>query len=126
QTDSAWAPANDSTDWFDPLNWSNGIPNTAGDTASVATDDTVTLELGSQAALGQLNLLGHGDITLQGDGPLFFDNPGENPAVILATLVPRRSLDVQIATPVFIAPGESLVADIHTAKNVALSGSIAS
>jgi hypothetical protein len=125
QTDSTWSTLPNSTDWFDPLNWDSGIPNAAGDTANVAgAASTVTLDLNAQATLGHLNFFGRGSTTLLGTGPLLFDNPGADPASIRTDLAQRRTLDVEISAPVLIAPGEHLLLDLVTRKNLEVSGSI--
>jgi len=125
QTISTWSTSPNSTDWFDSLNWDNGIPNAAGDTASVTGNvNTVTLELNAQTTLGQLNFFGLGNIELLGAGPLLFDNPGADPASLQTDMPQRRVLDVEISTSVLIAPGERLLLDLASRKNLELSGSI--
>ncbi|QDT01062.1 autotransporter-associated beta strand repeat-containing protein [Adhaeretor mobilis] len=127
QTNSTWLNLPDATDWFDPLNWDNGVPNSAGATANVAAQaGIVTLDLDAQVTLGNASFSDFGTIALQGAGPLLLDNPGSEPATV-RTLIPQRvTLGVEIATPVLIAPGESLLFDLVGLKNVELSGSIAS
>jgi autotransporter-associated beta strand protein len=88
--------------------------------------NTVTVAVNAQATLGQLDFLGQGGISLQGTGPLLFDNPGANPASIRTVLAQGGSLDGKISAPVSIASGESLLLDLATGKNLELSGSILS
>ena len=125
QTESTWSTTPNSTDWFDPLNWDNGAPNAAGDTANVSgAANTVTLDLNTQATLGHLNFLGTGSTKLLGTGPLLFDNPGALPASIRTVAAQPETLDVEISAPVLIAHGEHLLLDLVTRKNLEVSGSI--
>jgi len=127
QASSTWLNLSDATDWFDPLNWDNGVPNSPGATANVAAQaGTVTLDLDAQVTLGNANFSSFGTIALQGAGPLLLDNPGSEPATV-RTLIPQRvTLGVEIATPVLIASGESLLFDLVDGKDVEVSGSIIS
>lgn len=114
-----WSSNLGSTDWFDPSNWTNGVPNAPGD---VATFPFARAEarLAAPATIGRLNMAGPAT-TIAGDGSLVFDNPGDLPARVQSS-----STTGAIEPPVSITSGERLQLSVADDANLALSGGFAS
>ncbi|MCA9263045.1 MAG: autotransporter-associated beta strand repeat-containing protein [Planctomycetales bacterium] len=112
---SSWIGISDG-DWFDPLRWTEGVPNGAGVTAvvpgSVSSLD-FTMDLTAPVELGQLAVGHSGDVTLGGTGPLTFARlePGAN----RVELQSRGDLLVQV--PAQVLEGQAL--SLHVESSLA-------
>ena len=125
QKATIWLNRPGSTDWFDPLNWSNGVPNSPGDIARLLqpTGSLVSPNLATPATVGELFFYRTGDVTLTGAGPLQFDNPGDAPAQIYAS---RGRVNATVEVPISIAEGEQLNVNLASGKTLDLQGGIIS
>lgn len=119
-TDSFWTNASNDGSWFNVANWTNGIPDGPGDTATIRTNSSaingpvLTLD----ATIGELNFVYRGSrAELSGDDTLTFDQPGEAPAAIQLGRS-RSPYQVTIGVPIAIADDETL--DIFTNINGSL------
>lgn len=123
QIDSTWTVTSGSGDWHDPANWSDGVPQQAGDKAVIPSNSGVPT-VGAPATLGQLEFgTLSGIARVQGDQLLTFDQPGTEPAR-LTVYQARRGLDVTLFTPLAIATGESLEIDVANTSSIDLAGPI--
>lgn len=127
-TDSSWTNAGGDSDWFNPDNWNNGVPDGAGDRASITTTSSSTIiqMLSLDATLGELEFRPRSSTAgISGDGTLTFDQPGDDPAVI--HLGPSRSpYNVTIGAPIAIADGETLNLEVNNNGRLRLEGPIVS
>jgi hypothetical protein len=79
QDDSTWIAIGDSGSWIDVVNWIGPVPTDAGDTARLrrSTPGTVTVDVASPMALGNLTLSQLSSFTVSGAGSMSFDNSGQ-------------------------------------------------
>ena len=119
QVTSTFLPNMGSTDWFNPINWDNGIPNGAGDTAQIpGMPITTTAEITAPVTLGQLVFLNGGFASVSGNQTLSFNTPGLDPAFLHS-----QSTAASLGVPISIA---SEVLRIATTGSVELTGPIVS
>lgn len=112
--------------WFDALNWSDSIPNAAGDIARFQRSlfAEISVDLTSPVTLGHLELAGAASYTLTGTGSLLFDNAGQA-AILDVVPADRRSPNHHFEVPLAIALGEPLLVNISERASLALQGGIA-
>jgi hypothetical protein len=109
QITSTFQPVGSSTDWSSAANWTNGVPNSPGDTANFnATFVPLTANLTAPITVGQLLLAAtnQGSVQITGSPTLTLDNPGPNPALI------RTQTSTSIQPPIAIVTGEQLRLDL--------------
>ena len=128
QTTSTWSSMPNSTDWFDPLNWSDGVPDGPADTARIAGSATadVRVDITAPAVVGQLDLFETGSLIIGGADQIMFDRVGEDPASLQTFVLPGEGVNAEIAAPVAIADSQGLVLNVVRGNAVTLSGGIAS
>ena len=113
-----------SGDWFDSQNWGGPIPNAPGDIAHLlgVPDANISVDLSSPVTLGQLDIFGQSAFSLTGPGPLFFDNPGADAAMLRIVSLPKSHV---LAAPLGIADEEQLMVDVPSDVVLKLNGGIA-
>lgn len=126
--DSLWTNGSNDGSWFNVANWTAGIPNGAGDSATIRTSSSTTNGpvLTLDATLGELNFQYRGNrAAISGDDVLTFDQPGAEPAII--RLGSSSSLyDVTLGAPIAIADGETLNLEVNSNGRLRLDGPIVS
>jgi hypothetical protein len=122
QTVTTWIESG-SGDWFDSQNWDNGIPNSAGVVARLTGTTSNSIQLAHQATVGQLIFMGPQQTSVLGSGPLLFDRPGGEAALIRLTPSASRGA---INSPISIASGEQLSIDVAQFTSLTLGGGIIS
>lgn len=92
-------------DWFEPSNWSDGIPNGPGDVATFSggTTGDQNANLTSAVTLGQFVAQFGRTVQLDGTGPLTFDN---SPSGLALFHVVRPTTVINV--PIAIAAGQQL------------------
>ena len=129
QTVSTWSVNPKSTDWFDPANWTDGVPNAPGDIARIIDNSIGIREanISAEAILGQIGLLGSRQMLISGAGPLTFNNPGSSSALV-QTILPRGTQGVQaeIASHISVADEQGLTISLVGSNSLILSGQIIS
>jgi len=125
QTVSQWAPTPNSNDWFDPLNWSDTVPNSPGVVARFP-GASVAVDLTADATLGKAEFTGPLGATLSGSGLLTFDNSGAEPAVLASTWSGPGGEAVVVDVPIEIATGEEILLDVTAIQPLELNGGIVS
>lgn len=120
---TTWIDTSSSGDWFDSQNWDNGIPNAAGVVAQLTGTTGNSIQLGQQATVGQLILMGPEQSNVVGSGPLLFGRPGADAALI--RLTPPASVGA-INSPISIAASEQLSVDVAEFTSLLLGGAIVS
>ncbi len=124
---STWKVGGPSLDWFEPLNWTAGVPQNAGDVArfsnaSVATTQT---QLNSPATITQLVYTGLGTFQFTGSGPLTFFNPSTSTDPLLSVTPPSNgSLFASINVPIIVPSGETLNVSLQGQARISLMGPV--
>ena len=114
--DTVWT-SNTGGDWFDAQNWNGLIPNAPGDVAHLkgSAFNGITVDLTSPVTLGKLEFSRLPPYELTGSGPLVFDNPGPEAALLsIYDPIPRPVHHV-LGVPLGIADGEQLILDVPSA-----------
>ena len=122
---STWQISTGSGNWSDASHWDNGIPNAAGVVANLPGGRPLSVQLTQPATVGQAILLNSGQVTLSGVGPLIFDNPGADPALLQLLPSAGASLTGAISTPISIATNEQLKTDVVGSQStLTISGAV--
>jgi hypothetical protein len=110
---SVWKTTGTS-DWFTASNWTNGVPQSAGDTAtfSSASFGTFPTQLNGPASLGTLTYSGKGTFQLTGSGPLKFDNPLRGNSTSLSLSASGGQLTAVVSPPIVLATGSTLAVSV--------------
>ena len=126
QISSTRSVATGSGDWFNAAAWSSGVPQMAGDSATLALDNvTGQLQLGSSVFLEQLLVSGRGSLTLAGAGPLLFRSDGAGALQI--NLTPNGGvLDTTVSAPVSLSDSQPLIVNAASMATLQLNGAIGS
>jgi autotransporter-associated beta strand protein len=125
QITSTWQGNAASGDWFNPLQWDNGIPNAAGDVARIPAGSNLTIQLSQPATVGQLIYSGVRQSTMLGSGALTFDRPGTDPALIqLAPPTGGGTINATVNRPISIALNEELSINVGLASTLTLGGAV--
>lgn len=110
--------------WNDPSAWSGSVPNSPGATARFpidrpTTDATIDLEdLG--ATIGSLEYLNPWKLTVLGNGPLFFDQPG---GIGFATIQLHPG-DLHIFAPIVLSGGTLAAIAVDSDSLIRIDGVI--
>lgn len=119
---SSWRTNGPSTDWFDPLNWTSGVPQAPGDAAFITTTQGGKLPgfIASPIGLASLSLTGNGSPVISGE-LLRFESlvPGASPRISA-----DGSLTASIAAPIELAEGQTLTVQRLGQSQIHLIGPI--
>ena len=126
QISSLRSVATGTGDWFNAATWTSGVPQMAGDSATLALDNvTGQLQLGSSVALEQLLVSGRGSLTLAGVGPLLFRSDGAG--ALHFKLTPNGGvLDTTVSAPVSLSELQALTVNTTSMAILHLNGAIVS
>jgi len=125
--DSTWTITSQQATWHDTAPWTNGIPNQAGDIATLtgAGTTSVTALVNDQATIGELLLTGTANIMLGGSGSLHFDNLLAQPRLAAQGVAIRGGRTFEVAIPIGIADGQELHLDMNPISTLRLTGGFA-
>lgn len=112
-----------SLDWFNPLNWSAGVPNAPGDSAMFTGNGVLKkAELTAPATLGQVRFIGTGPAEIAGTQSLTFSQPGSGPAEISVSGLNQLAT---VRPLLHIAAGEQLSLSVGSSGQLTLAGGFA-
>lgn len=125
-----WQVDGPSADWFDPLNWTGGVPQSAGDVAQFSSMllGHELVHLTAPATLGELVVSAPGDLTIEGQ-TLRFESPSSaSPRIVnngFGALFVRAPIDLVAGQTLTTQGGRlNLIGPISGAGNVAYLGNV--
>ncbi|WP_428307233.1 PEP-CTERM sorting domain-containing protein [Lacipirellula sp.] len=122
---TVWRSDAPSTNWHDPLNWTNGIPSIAGDTATLSTTGaTLRADLGQPASIAVLTVAGRGTVEISGNAPLTFSDPSPRTQPSVSLIAQNGDLTTKISAPLVLPTGEVLTISQAGYSSLWLTGGI--